>query len=498
MVADNMGQVKPALTPVPDETAEPKVSIGEVASVNGQVALVDFFGENPKIHELLVLEEDPTSVMEVVGISDEGHFICFVMSNTFSFYRGAKVQRTGRAIQIPVGDATLGRVMNVFGEPVDKKGPIKASEFRPIYGDSPRLAEGVYRRNIYETGIKAIDFFAPVTHGGKIGFIGGAGVGKSVLLTELIHNIAIYHKGISVFAGIGERIREGKELYDLLQFNNVLGNVAMVFGQMNENASIRFRVGFAGVTLAEHFRDTGEDVLFFVDNVYRFVQAGNELSTQLNQIPSQDGYQATLDSEIASFEERIASTRQGMITSVEAIYVPSDDITDQAVQTTFQYLDSIIILSRDAAEAGRYPSIDLLNSSSSILDPAIVGRKHYDAFLEAQKILKQYSDLDRIVSIVGEGELSNDNRIMYHRARKLINYMTQDFFVIQEFTGKHGVYVKLAETVRDVGDIVSGKADEFEDEQLSAIGSLDSLRGSTSLPSDIETNSAKVPVKTEG
>lgn len=452
-----------------------RVSIGEVVSVNGQVALVDFFGEKPKVHELLYLEEDEQSFMEVVGVNAEGSFTCFVMSDTDHFYRGAKVIRLGRQIQVPVGPAVLGRLLNVFGQPVDKKGPIKATELRPIYADSPRLFSGVSKKVIYETGIKAIDFFAPVAHGGKIGFIGGAGVGKSVLLTELIHNIATYHKGISVFAGIGERIREGRELYDLLQFNKVLDNVALVFGQMNENASIRFRVGFAAVTIAEYFRDTGNDVLFFVDNVYRFVQAGNELSTQLNQIPSQDGYQATLDSEIASFEERIASTKSGAITSVEAIYVPSDDITDPAVQTTFQYLDSIIVLSRDVSEAGRYPAIDLLNSSSSLLDPTVVGKKHYETFLAAQKLLKQFGDLERIVSIVGESELSAQNRSEYHRAKKIINYMTQSFFVIQEFTGKHGVYIKLEDTVADVADIIAGKADNYEDEQLLEIGTLTQL-----------------------
>lgn len=459
-----------------------KVSIGEIVAINGQVALVDFFGEKPKVHELLALDEADGDLMEVIGVSQEGHFICFVLSDTFNFYRGAKILRTGRSIEVPVGRGTLGRVMNVFGEPVDKKGEIKSERKRSIYGDSPRLSEGISKKTIYETGIKAIDFFAPVTHGGKIGFIGGAGVGKSVLLTELIHNIAIFHKGISVFAGIGERIREGKELYDLLEFNKVLSNVALVFGQMNENASVRFRVGFAAVSIAEEFRDSGEDVLFFVDNVYRFVQAGNELSTQLNQIPSQDGYQATLDSEIASFEERIASTKKGTITSVEAIYVPSDDITDQAVQSTFPYLDSIIILSRDVSEAGRYPSMDLLNSSSSLLDPAIVGKKHYETFLAAQKILKQYGDLDRIASIVGEGELSTENRVIYHRAKKIINYMTQDFFVIQEFTGKHGVYVKLTDTIADVDAIINGKVDDLEDDQLLQINIISELK--KSLESD--------------
>lgn len=455
---------------------ETGVAEGTVVAISGQVCEVEFGKQQPKIHQLLALTDDPVSIMEVVGTTPAGHILCFVMSGTYGFYRGARVYDTGETIKVPVGSQVLGRLLNVFGEVVDKKGPIKNATLQTIYGESPALSQTVAKKSVYETGIKAVDFFAPVSRGGKIGFIGGAGVGKSVLLTELIHNLAVYQKGISVFAGIGERIREGKELYDLLEFNKVLGNVALVFGQMNENASVRFRVGFSAVTIAEYFRDVEKrDVLFFVDNVYRFVQAGNELATQLNLIPSEDGYQATLDSEMGSFQERIASTKNGAITCVEAIYVPSDDITDQAVQSAFPYLDSIVVLSREVAEAGRYPSVDLLNSSSSILDPAVVGRQHYNTVLEAQKILKQYADLERIVSIVGEGELSVENRLIYHRAQKLINYMTQNFFIIQEFTGKHGVHVKREQTVADVAEILSGKLDHFDDSKFEGIGSLDDL-----------------------
>lgn len=455
---------------------ETGVAEGVVVSIGGQVCEVEFYEKKPELHTLLTLVDDPKSIMEVVGTTSAGNLLCFVMSGTYGFFRGARVVDTGETIRVPVGDNVLGRLLNVFGEVVDKKGPVKGAKFESIYGEPPALSQTVAKKSVYETGIKAVDFFAPVSRGGKIGFIGGAGVGKSVLLTELIHNLAIYQKGISVFAGIGERIREGKELYDLLDFNKVLNNVALVFGQMNENASVRFRVGFSAVTIAEHFRDVEKkDVLFFVDNVYRFVQAGNELSTQLNLIPSEDGYQATLDSEMGSFQERIASTKNGAITCVEAIYVPSDDITDQAVQSAFPYLDSIVVLSREVAEAGRYPSVDLLNSSSSILDPGVVGREHYNTALEAQKILKQYADLERIVSIVGEGELSNENRLVYHRAKKVINYMTQNFFIIQEFTGKHGVHVKREQTVADVAEIIAGKLDHFDDSKFSGIGSLDDL-----------------------
>lgn len=452
-------------------------SQGTVISVNGQVCEVEFLDSKPALHNLLELSDDPSVIMEVVGVSPTGNLICFVMTTTFKLFRGAKVTDSGQSLTVPVGRETLGRIMNVFGEPVDKKGPIKSKTRSPIYAESPQFnQEAGGKKTIFETGIKAIDFFAPVTRGGKIGFIGGAGIGKSVLLTELIHNIAMFKKGISVFSGIGERIREGKELYDLLEFNKVLSSVALVFGQMNENAAVRFRVGFSAVTIAEYFRDVmHQDVLFFVDNLYRFVQAGNELSTQMNMIPSEDGYQATLDSEMATFQERISSTKNGAITCVEAVYVPSDDITDKAVQSAFPYLDSIVILSREVAEEGRYPAVDLLASTSAVLDPVVVGRFHYDTILEAQKLLKQYGELQRIVSIVGEGELSNENRVVFHRAKKLINYMTQNFFVIQEFTGKRGAYVKKEDTVRDVWEIVSGKLDLTEDEKLLGIGSLDDL-----------------------
>ena len=430
-----------------------------------------------KSHSILTLSADQEAMLEVVGVGRDGGIICFAMAKSQALYAGAEVVDTQSPITIGVGKETLGRVINAFGAPVDRKGPIGAKATKSIFGQSPKLADVSYKKSTFETGIKAIDFFAPTVRGGKIGFVGGAGLGKSILLSELMHNIAMFSKGISVFAGIGERIREGKELYDLLAFNKVLGNVALVFGQMNENAAIRFRVGFSAVTLAEYFRDVlKRDVLFFVDNVYRFVQAGNELATQMDMIPSEDGYQATLDSEMAQFQERICSTRSAAITAVEAVYVPSDDITDKAVQSVFPYLDSVVILSREAAEEDRYPAIDLLSSSSSVLDPATVGRFHFDTFIDAQRLLKRYYDLERIVSIVGEGELSNENRTVYHRARKLIAYMTQDFFIIQEFTGRRGVYVKRESTVADVYDIITGKLDMVEDGRFFGIGSLADLK----------------------
>jgi len=302
-------------------------------------------------------------------------------------------------------------------------------------------------------------------------------VGKTVLLSELMHNIAVFHKGISVFAGIGERIREGQELYQTLQQTKVLPNVALVFGQMNESAARRFRVGFSATTIAEYFRDEEKkDVLFFIDNIYRFVQAGNELSTLLNTIPSEDGYQATLDSEVGAFQERLVSTQQGSITSVQAIYVPADDISDAGVQAIVPYFDSVVSLSRTVYQEGRHPSVDILASSSSLIDPTVIGYEHYEAAIEAEKLLKRYTYLQRIVSIVGESELSLEDRILFHRAQKLLNYMTQDLYVVQDQSGQPGKFVKKDKTVLDVRDILAGKLDNADENQLLYIGDLEDLQ----------------------
>lgn len=449
---------------------------GTVVTVSDQICEVEFLDQKPQIGQILALETDPTTTMEVVNSKETGNIICIILGSTKNLYRGAKVIYASEGLKVPVGRPTLGRLMNLFGEPIDKKGSINSRFRRPIRRPAPPLSEISNKRKVLETGIKAIDFFAPFSYGGKIGLVGGAGLGKTVLLTEIIHNSAVWQKGIAVFAGIGERLREGKDLYDLLEFNKILQNVALVFGQMNENASIRYRVGFTAAAIAEYFRDEeNHDVLFFIDNMYRFIQAGNELSTQMNSIPSQDGYQSTLDSEMASLQERIVSTKNAAITSVQAIYVPSDDVTDKAVTATFPHLDSVVILSRQVAEAGRYPAIDLLNSSSNLLDPAIIGKLHYETLITAQKILKQYTDLERIVAIVGESELSPESQTIYHRAIKLINYMTQNLFVIQEFIGRRGKYVKKEATVADVAQIVNGKLDHLEDEKLLDIGSLADL-----------------------
>jgi len=371
----------------------------------------------------------------------------------------------------------LGRVIDLFGNPIDTLGEIVSSERASIYRDAPAYDQLSINTNFLETGIKPVDFFTPVRKGGKIGLFGGSGVGKTVLLSELMHNIAVFQKGISVFAGIGERIREGHELYETLTDTKVLPNVALVFGQMNESAAVRFRVGFTATALAEYYRDKQQkDVLFFIDNVYRFVQAGNELATLLNTIPSEDGYQATLAGEVGAFQERLVSTKEGSITSVQAIYVPADDITDAGVQAIVPYFDSIVTLSRAVYQEGRHPSIDILASSSSLIDPGTLGYEHYEAVLEAEKLLKRYTYLERIVSIVGESELSLEDKILYHRARKLQNYMTQDLHVVEDQTGKPGKYVKRDKTVADVREILSGRLDNTPEEKLLYIGDLTQLK----------------------
>jgi F-type H+-transporting ATPase subunit beta len=334
-----------------------------------------------------------------------------------------------------------------------------------------------YRNEFLETGIKVIDFFTPMRKGGKIGVFGGSGVGKTVLLSELMHNIAVFHKGVSVFTGIGERIREGAELYETLAQTKVLPNVALVYGQMNESAAVRFRVGQTGVTLAEYFRDVHKrDVLFFIDNIYRFVQAGNEVSTLLDTIPSEEGYQSTLSSEVGAFQERLASTRNASITSVQAIYVPADDLSDSGVQAIVPYFDSVVTLSRVVSQEGRRPSVDILNSSSSLVQSSILGLTHYEALLQAEKLLKHYSYMQRIVSIMGESELSVEDRTLFYRAKKLLNYMTQDLFVVSDQTGKQGKYIKRDKTINDVVAILNGQLDRVPEQALLYIGDLSELR----------------------
>lgn len=451
--------------------------VGYIRSIQGEVVEVEFYKNSPFIGEILILEENPKTWLEVQSVSQKNTFLCLALTEPAKLFRRARVKRTGKSLEIPVGKELLGRVVDIFGNPRDGLPPIKTEEKRSIYHLPPSYQEIRPGKELIETGIKIIDFFTPLRKGEELGLFGGAGLGKTVLLIELMHNIVFFKKGVSVFAGLGERIREGHELYETLKQRNVLPRVSLVFGQMNESAAIRFKVGFAAASLAEYFRDFHqEDVLFFIDNVYRFLQAGNELSTLLSVIPSEDGYQPTLLSEIGKLEERLVSTQKAAITSVQAVYVPADDITDAGVQAVLPYFDSVVILSRDSYQEGRYPAVDILASSSSVIDPTILGQTHYEVLLETKKILERYKELQQIVSIVGEAELSIENRTLYHRARKLLNFMTQNLFTVAEQTGRPGQYVKKEEAIKGVKAILEGELDRIPEEALLYIGSLKDLK----------------------
>ncbi|MBI2031784.1 MAG: F0F1 ATP synthase subunit beta [Candidatus Levybacteria bacterium] len=454
---------------------------GKITRIQGQIIEVEFPEHPPNLHDLLIFKDDEQTKMEVIRSSGSDKFFCLCLTSPSKLYRGAKVINTNKPIQVPVGKDILGRVMDIFGEELDGLGKLNFAEKKPIYGTPPTYAELSTHLEILETGIKAIDFFAPLIKGGKIGLFGGAGVGKTLLLTEIIHNVIILHKGagesVSVFAGVGERTREGQELYSTLKTQGVLPSVSLVFGPMGENPAVRFLTGFTAATIAEYFRDKlKKDVLFFIDNVFRFAQAGNELSVLMNTIPSEDGYQATLASEMASFHERLVSNQENAISTVEAIYVPNDDILDQGVQAIFPYLDSMVILSRSIYQEGHLPAIDLVASTSSNLNPEIVGELHNEVAPLAQSLLKKAVGLDRIVSLVGESELSSDDKLIYNRARKLRNYMTQSFFVAEGQTGRKGSYVPRLTTVEDVNDLLNGKYDDVPEEKLLYIGGLKALR----------------------
>jgi len=448
---------------------------GLIIGVQGQIVDIAFNNDQPNIHDILVLEKDPNIKMQVSYPSSPSSFFCLSLSPTDTIYRGLKVINTKKPILIPTGSSVLGRAMNIFGEPIDGLGPIQKDGEKPIYSPGLDYSEIVKYNEVLETGIKAIDFLSPITRGGKIGIFGGAGVGKTILLTEIIHNVIILHegKGASVFAGIGERIREGHELYQTLAEKKVLQSVSLILGTMGENPAIRFLTGYTAVALAEYFRDNlKKDVLFFMDNIFRFAQAGNELSVLMNTIPSEDGYQATLTSEMTSIHERLISNKSNSITSIEAIYIPNDDILDQGVQAIFPYLDSSVVLSRSAYQEGFMPAIDLLASASANLNPETVGQLHYNVALKALNLLKQATSLDRIVSLVGEAELSTSDKLTYERAKKLRNFMTQNFFVVENQTGKKGSYVPRTTTVMDVNDLLSGKYDQLSDDKFSYIGSI--------------------------
>jgi F-type H+/Na+-transporting ATPase subunit beta len=454
-----------------------KKTKGQIIAIQENIIEIEFYNANLASGEILALESDSSVIIEVVNALSKNNFLCLLLSKDKKLEKGSFVITTGKTFNFPVGRDLLGRALDVFGKPLDNLPEVKVEVKKEIYRHSPFYQETVLKKELIETGIKAVDFFAPLIKGGKLGIFGGAGLGKTILLLELIHNVAFYQKGISIFAGIGERIREAQELYQVLKEEEVLPSTILLFGQMNESAVIRFKVGFCAATVAEYFRDNqNQEIFFFVDNLYRFIQAGNELSTMLSTIPSENGYQPTLESEIGRLQERLVSTDKGSITSVQAIYVPADDITDAGVQAVIPYFDSLLTFSRDIYQEGRYPAIDALASSSSITIPDIIGQEHYEVLLEAKKTLERYRELQRIVSIIGEAELSILERTVYHRAKKILNFTAQNFFVVSDQTGQTGKYVKREETVRGMKEILEGRLDNMNDETLLFIGNLNDLK----------------------
>lgn len=451
---------------------------GKIIAVKGQVAEVEFLQNPPAIYDILEVEGLPAGrqvKIQVYASSGVDTYYCFVLSGARTLSRGMHVTNTGRALLVPVGAQVLGRVLNIFGKPIDGGAPLMADGSQPVFKMAPSYNTVTAHQEIWETGIKAIDIFAPLVKGGKMGLFGGAGVGKTILLSEILHNVVTLKKEqtVSVFAGVGERTREGHELFLELKSRGVLDNVALVMGTMGENAAIRFLTALTAVTMAEYFRDEmKKNVLFFIDNVFRFAQAGNELATIMNTLPSEDGYQATLASEMADFHERLVSTDSGNISAIEAIYIPSDDLLDQGVQSIFPYLDSVVTLARSVYQRGLLPAIDILSSGSSALNPDIVGQQHYEIAIKAQSMLKKAEGLERMVALVGEAELSAENQLLFKRARKIRNYMTQSFFVAEEQTGRKGEYVPTKIAVQDVADIISGKYDHIPGAKFLYIGAI--------------------------
>ena len=436
---------------------------GKIIQIVGVVVDVEFGGKEdlPGIYDALTLEHNGRTItLEVAQHLDEHTVRAVSLQSTDGLKRGQEVVATGAPISVPVGAETQGRMFNVVGEPIDGRVISKDVKKASIHREPPALSEQTNKTEILETGIKVIDLIAPIAKGGKVGLFGGAGVGKTVLIQELINNIAKFHSGNSVFAGVGERTREGNDLYHEMKEAGVLDKTSLVFGQMNEPPGARLRVALAGLAMAEAFRDDGKDVLLFIDNIFRFTQAGAEVSALLGRLPSAVGYQPNLQQEMGSLQERITSTKKGSITSVQAVYVPADDLTDPAPATTFAHLDSTITLNRALTEIGIYPAVDPLDSSSTILDPTVVGEEHYTVAREAQRILQQYKELQDIIAILGMEELSDDQKQTVQRARRLQRFLAQPFYVATQFTGNEGVYVKVADTVKDVKDILAGKYDD--------------------------------------
>ncbi len=460
---------------------------GTIIGIRGQIAEVSFLDSKPAIHDLLVLEEDANVKMEVYSSAGSDTFYCMILSPNSQLYRGAKVVNTEKSILFPVGEEMLGQVVNIFGESLidekdgAEKAPKKPATAWPIHRVESVNKEVLTEQKILETGIKVVDLFCPLLRGGNMGLFGGAGVGKTLLLTEIMHNVGEKSKDkkeVSIFAGIGERTREGVELFEAMKKSGVLSTSSLIFGSMGENPAIRFLTAFSAATLVEYYRDElKRDSLFFIDNIFRFAQAGNELSVMMNTIPSEDGYQSTLDSELAHFHERLISTKEASITSVEAIYVPADDLVDYGVQAIFPYFDSLTVMSRSIYQEGLLPAVDILASTSNALSPDIVGEEHYQVVIETRQLLKQATSLERIVSLVGESELSKQDQTLFHRARKIRNYMTQKFYSAAEQIGQSGDFIPLKTTIEDVRALLDGKYDSMPEDKFLYIADMKDLHG---------------------
>ncbi|NOY15010.1 MAG: F0F1 ATP synthase subunit beta [bacterium] len=451
-------------------------NIGQITRIVGPVIDVHFPNQLPRIYEALKVKNKDL-ILEVEQILGENQVRAVAMGSTEGLKRQDDIIATGAPIAVPVGKEILGRIFNVTGQPIDKEGPVKADQLWPIHRSAPKLTQLESQPQVLETGLKVIDLIAPFVKGGKIGIFGGAGVGKTVIIMEMIRNIAMEHSGHSVFTGVGERTREGNDLWNEMKQAGVLDNTVMVFGQMNEPPGARLRVALTGLTFAEYFRDEiGEDVLLFIDNIFRFSQAGSEVSALLGRVPSAVGYQPTLATEMGQLQERIASTKKGSITSLQAVYVPADDFTDPAPATTFAHLDATITLSRSLAEQALYPAVDPLTSYSRILTPEIVGQQHYQTARSVQKVLQRYKDLQDIIAILGVEELSDEDKLIVARARKIQRFLTQPMFVAAQFTGLEGKYVKIEDTVAGFQQILEGKLDDVPEMAFYMVGTINEVR----------------------
>ncbi len=457
------------------------MSTGRISQVIGPVIDVEFEGGDlPPIYNALKLtnpainDQQGNLIVEVAQHLGEKTVRCIAMDSTEGLVRGQEAVDTGTGIRIPVGEGTLGRILNVIGEPVDEAGPVKTDKFLPIHREAPDFVDQATEVQALETGIKVVDLLAPYARGGKIGLFGGAGVGKTVIIMELINNVAQQHGGYSVFGGVGERTREGNDLWAEMKESGVINKATLVYGQMNEPPGARARVALSALTAAEYFRDEeGKDVLLFIDNIFRFTQANSEVSALLGRMPSAVGYQPTLSTDLGELQERITTTRKGSITSVQAIYVPADDLTDPAPATTFAHLDATTVLSRQIAELGIYPAVDPLDSTSRILDPQVVGAEHYQVAREVQEVLQRYKDLQDIIAILGMDELSEDDKLTVSRARKIQRFLSQPFHVAEAFTGTPGEYVKLADTIRGFQEIIAGKHDDLPEQAFYMVGTIE-------------------------